>query len=181
MMSMSVNKIRHAVLTGFLLAVSGIAFSPTINIAHAQDTTLKVPYTRADIVLATNKAREAKRLDSLTTNAALSRAAQKKANDMVTQGYFGHISPTGIKYLDFVTNAGYSYRKLGENLAFRYETPRSIINAWLRSEGHRANVLGSGYTDVGVGMAYGTRNGYSGWYIVELFGTKARKPVLTQL
>lgn len=164
-----------------VLIITGVLFVPTVSsVAHAQTGTVaKAPYTHTQIVQATNKARLAKDLDKLKVNPKLNFAAQLKANDMVNQNYFGHIAPTGTHYWNFITLAGYPFKSAGENLAFQYTSANAIMKAWLKSAGHRANILGEQYTDVGIGMAYGERNGKKGWYVVELFGSTRYNPIFS--
>ena len=100
-----------------------------------------------------NAQRSASGLAGLSMNGALSAAAQAKANDMVAQDYWAHVSPSGLRGADFVAQAGYSYAATGENLAYGYSGADAIISAWMNSAGHRANVLRAEFTEVGFGIA----------------------------
>lgn len=138
----------------------------------ANASTESKPYSRSELLAQINRIRLQNDLDTLTLNAELNRAAQNKVNDMVRNGYFGHSAPTGLRFYDFIKASGYTYRKAGENIAVNYSTSKSLVSAWLKSQGHRANVLSDAYTDTGIGIAYGTRNGQKGWFVVEMFGTE---------
>lgn len=162
------NLRRFFVVTFIMLAWVSFFF---IN-AHSAHAGESKPYSRSELLAQINKVRLQNDLEKLTLNAELNRAAQNKVNDMVRNGYFGHETPTGLRFFDFMLASGYAYRKAGENLAVHYTSSKSLVTAWLKSQGHRANVLNDTYTDTGIGIAYGTRNGQKGWFVVELFGTE---------
>lgn len=58
---------------------------------------------------------------------------------------------------------GISYRTAGENIAYGQQTPQAVVNAWMNSSGHRANILSSAYTQIGVGFYA------SGYYWTQMF------------
>jgi uncharacterized protein YkwD len=97
-------------------------------------------------------------LGELTINAKLQAAAQRHTDDMVAQSYFAHVGPAGDDPLSRMTDAGYvsdstpSY-SLGENIAWgtlTLSTPASIVNAWVNSPEHLANILDAAYRDTGM-------------------------------
>ena len=88
----------------------------------------------------------------LTINSALSAAAQTKANDMAARNYWAHNTPDGNPPWYFIENAGYSYQKAGENLAYGFDTSADTIAGWMNSPSHRENMLDPGYVDVGFGF-----------------------------
>lgn len=90
-------------------------------------------------------------LSSLTENWELSRVARYKSQDMHDEGYFSHTSPTYGSPFTMIKNFGISYKTAGENIAMGYKTPQEVVRGWMNSSGHRANILGSGYTQIGVG------------------------------
>jgi len=90
-------------------------------------------------------------LTPLTENWELSRVARYKSQDMHDQGYFSHTSPTYGSPFTMIKNFGLSYKTAGENIAMGYKTPQEVVRGWMNSSGHRANILGSGYTQIGVG------------------------------
>lgn len=134
---------------------------------HAAST---APYTAKDIITATNRARDTRDLHLLTPNPILTRAAQEKANRMVKSHFFNHTEPDGTTYFARIFNAGYRFSAAGENLARNYGSTRTLMRSWLGSAAHRSNILNPQYTNVGVGMAYGTYKGETGWFVVEFFG-----------
>lgn len=133
--------------------------------------------TAGNIIRQTNTARVANKLPALKTNSLLNKAAQAKANDMIRQQYFAHISPSNVTPWDFFRQAGYSYRYAGENLAIDFADTEDIIKAWLNSPSHRRNLLSSRYTEIGVAVASGKINGTQSLLVVQMFGTPI-KPVI---
>lgn len=90
-------------------------------------------------------------LSSLKMDEALRNVARKKSEDMRIKGYFSHTSPTYGSPFDMMKQFGISYTMAGENIAMGQRTPQEVVTAWMNSSGHRANILKSGYTHIGVG------------------------------
>lgn len=130
------------------------------------------PYSGQQIIEVTNSVRVALGLHPLLIDEKLSQAAQAKAEDMVKHKYFGHLAPTGELFSAFIKRSGYTYRQAGENVAMQHTTIDSLMNAWLLSPSHKANIVNANYNDIGIGVAYGTIEGREGWFVVQLFGTK---------
>ena len=74
---------------------------------------------------------------------------------------FSHTRPNGSSFSTALTEAGVSYRTAGENIAYGQSTPQQVMNAWMNSSGHRANILHANYTTIGVG--YTVINGTAYW------------------
>jgi uncharacterized protein YkwD len=70
---------------------------------------------------------------------------------MVDKNYFSHTSPTYGSPFDMMKTFGITYHTAGENIAYGYPTPESVVNGWMNSEGHRKNILNSSFTEIGVG------------------------------
>ncbi|MGE4485480.1 MAG: CAP domain-containing protein, partial [Oscillospiraceae bacterium] len=98
-----------------------------------------------------NEQREANGLAPLTLSSELSNVARAKSQDMHDNNYFSHTSPTYGSPFDMLKAFGISYRAAGENIAMGYATPEAVVNGWMNSAGHRANILNSAYTQIGVG------------------------------
>lgn len=98
-----------------------------------------------------NEIRTQNGLSPLTENAALSRCARAKSQDMHDKGYFSHQSPTYGSPFDMMKQFGITYRTAGENIAMGQSTPQAVVNAWMNSEGHRANILNASFTQIGMG------------------------------
>jgi uncharacterized YkwD family protein len=81
----------------------------------------------------------------------LQRVARTKACDMAQKGYFSHTSPTYGSPFDMMKQFGISYRTAGENIAQGQRTPQEVMQSWMNSSGHRANILKSDFTHIGVG------------------------------
>ena len=104
----------------------------------------------ADIV---NQERAANGLSSLSYDSSLARLAQLKAEDMAKNNYFSHQSPTYGSAFDMMKTYGVSYRSAGENIARGQKTPSAVMDSWMNSSGHKANILSSSYSAIGVGSA----------------------------
>ena len=90
-------------------------------------------------------------LKPLTEDWELSRVARYKSQDMHDRRYFDHTSPTYGTPFQMMKAFGLSYRSAGENIAMGYRTPQAVVTGWMNSSGHRANILNSSYTKIGVG------------------------------
>lgn len=104
------------------------------------------------LLAGTNEQRVANGLGSLALNSKLNSAAQAKAQHMMDNDYWAHVSPDGVTPWYWITNAGYSYLSAGENLAYGFATSSDTITGWMNSPGHRANILGASYKEVGFGI-----------------------------
>lgn len=117
----------------------------------------------AEVVRLVNIERAKNDLKPLTMNWELSRVARYKSQDMHDKGYFSHTSPTYGSPFDMMRNFGISYRSAGENIAMGYRTPQAVVAGWMNSPGHRANILKSSFTQIGVGYVA------SGDYWTQMF------------
>ena len=122
--------------------------------------TLNIPTTDAsvlrfekDVVRLVNEIRKQNGLKELTYDWQLSRVARIKSEDMRDNKYFSHTSPTYGTPFQMIKNFGITYRSAGENIARGQTTPQKVVDAWMNSSGHRANILNSSYTHIGVGYA----------------------------
>lgn len=118
-----------------------------------------------------NDERSRRGIRQVATDAGLALAADRHARDMVARAYFAHDSPGGLSFVARILRSGYARAGspgwvLGENLAWgsgELATPRSIVTSWMRSPGHRANVLNDTFRDIGVAVAPGApQSGVSG-------------------
>ncbi|MBE6963240.1 MAG: SafA/ExsA family spore coat assembly protein [Ruminococcaceae bacterium] len=104
-----------------------------------------------EVIRLVNEIRVSNGLKPLTANWELSRVARYKSQDMVDNRYFSHTSPTYGSPFQMIRAFGLSFRTAGENIAYGQRTPQAVVNAWMNSSGHRANILNSSYTQIGVG------------------------------
>ena len=115
------------------------------------------------VVELVNEIRTQNGLSKLSHDWELSRVARFKSQDMKDNRYFSHTSPVYGSPFDMIKNFGISYRSAGENIAMGYRTPEAVVNGWMNSSGHRANILSSSYTKIGVGYVK------SGNYWTQMF------------
>jgi uncharacterized protein YkwD len=127
----------------------------------------------AALVDMTNVERARESLRPLTRSIALDTAARRKAEDMVREGYFAHDSPAGHTPWYWFSDVGYRYAYAGENLAVHFADSEEVVNAWMKSPGHRANIMNGQYTEIGIGTAKGTYKGTPTVFVVQMFGTPA--------
>ena len=92
---------------------------------------------------------------ALKLDLRLSRAAQLHSIDMAKRRYFSHTTPDGVTFAQRIRAQGYPGSRIGENIAAGYPTPATVMAAWMKSPGHRANILDCRYTAIGVGAAVG--------------------------
>lgn len=145
-------------------------FRPNV-LGYATDITVE------KVVELINKKRVEANLPVLTLSAELSTAATAKATDMFAKNYWAHVSPTGSTPWVFITSAGYSYVYAGENLARNFNTSDEVVEAWMNSQTHRANILKSDYRDIGLAVLNGKLNGEETTLVVQEFGTRAQPEV----
>jgi hypothetical protein len=127
----------------------------------------------AVVVERTNEARLKLDTVPLQRNALLDEAARLKAEDMARRGYFAHYSPDGVSPWHWFDEVGYVYAHAGENLAVHFTDSKAVVDAWLQSPAHRANIENGNYLEIGVGTAEGRYEGFKTIFVVQLFGTPA--------
>ena len=108
-----------------------------------------------EVIRLVNEIRAENGLKALTYDWELSRVARYKSQDMKDNKYFSHTSPVYGTPFQMIKNFGISYRSAGENIAKGYSTPQAVVNSWMNSSGHRANILNAKYTHIGVGYVAG--------------------------
>ncbi|WP_027408256.1 SafA/ExsA family spore coat assembly protein [Anoxybacteroides tepidamans] len=122
-----------------------------------------------EVVRLTNQQRAKYGLPPLQLDWELARVARYKSADMRDKNYFSHQSPTYGSPFTMMKNFGINYRTAGENIAAGQQTPQEVVNAWMNSAGHRANILNKDFTHIGVGYAKG---GSYGHYWTQMFIAK---------
>jgi uncharacterized YkwD family protein len=115
----------------------------------------------AQVVELVNRERESRGLDPLAMSETLTSIARTKSEDMVANNYFSHNSPTYGSPFDMLRQFGVSYSTAGENIASGQTTVASVMDTWMNSPGHAANILNDAYTEIGVGVA--NNNGRPIW------------------
>lgn len=104
-----------------------------------------------EVIRLVNEIRVQNGLNPLTADWELSRVARYKSQDMKDNNYFSHNSPVYGSPFTMMKNFGISYRSAAENIAKGQRTPQAVVNAWMNSSGHRANILNATYKKIGVG------------------------------
>lgn len=109
----------------------------------------------SEVIRLVNEIRVKNGLKALEADWELSRVARIKSQDMKDNNYFSHTSPVYGSPFNMIKNFGISYKSAAENIAKGQSTPQAVVNAWMNSQGHRANILNSSYTKIGVGYVSG--------------------------
>jgi len=120
---------------------------------NSSGSTYSLKAYEQQVVNLTNQERAKHGLAPLQVDLALSKVAREKSLDMARNNYFSHNSPTYGSPFDMMKAFGIQYRTAGENIAKGQRTPEEVVNAWMNSEGHRANILNPNFTHIGVGFS----------------------------
>ncbi len=131
--------------------------------------------TTDGVILHTNNQRALQNLPALSENSKLNKAAENKMQDMFALQYFEHESPTGKGPSDLAEDVGYDYLLVGENLAEGdFSSDEGLVQAWMDSPGHRANILHDKFREIGVAVGRGQFEGRMVWMAVQSFGVPAK-------
>lgn len=112
-----------------------------------------------------NSERTSRGLTALTRNTLLDIAATAHADDMSAGAFFSHTGSDGGSVSGRATAAGYPWTTIGENIAQGDLSPEAVMDLWMNSDGHRANILNATFTELGVGI---NDSGSTLW--VQVFG-----------
>jgi uncharacterized protein YkwD len=115
-----------------------------------------------------NQERANNSLPALSWHAGCAQVAYDHSWDMDSRDFFSHTNPDGDSPFDRMTSAGVGYSTAGENIAAGYPDAASVMNGWMNSPGHRANILSSAFTEIGIGVCQGS-NGQYGTYWTQVF------------
>ena len=168
-----------ALLIGALPAPAGAASCAN---AGATPTSGNLRAVKRATLCLLNRERKRRGMRSLRDNSRLHQAARAHSADMVANNYFSHVSANGTDLVGRLARADYIRSSgswsVGENIAYgtgRLSTARVIAGAWMRSPGHRANILNRGFRDIGVGIVYGVpgRGRSSGATYTTDFGARS--------
>jgi uncharacterized protein YkwD len=102
-----------------------------------------------------NQQRSANGCGPVKLNTQLQTAAQRQSDDMAARNFFSHTNPDGAGPQQRIEAAGYKWSTWGENIARGQATPSSVMDSWMNSPGHRANILNCAFTELGVGVHTG--------------------------
>ena len=172
-----------AVATTLALGVAGPANAGVTacssSAATSEPTPATVEQVERTVLCLVNRERTSRGLKRLRSSGKLGQAATSHSRDMVRRGYFDHVSPGGGTMQDRIQETGwfsgarsYAY---AENIAWgsgEYATPASIVESWMKSAGHRHNILNRRYSELGVGVALGTPRDRDGATYTTNFGDR---------
>ncbi len=133
--------------------------APTVNNATVSSSNLNYEQKVVELV---NIERQKAGLSALKMDSAISNVARTKSKDMATNNYFAHQSPTYGSAGDMLTKFGIKWSAWGENIASGQRTPEAVVTAWMNSPGHRANIMSSNFSRIGVGYVTNS-NGTPYW------------------
>ncbi|HRH23571.1 MAG TPA: CAP domain-containing protein [Candidatus Magasanikbacteria bacterium] len=118
----------------------------------------------------TNEIRAREGIPLLEYSERLAQSSLHKALDMTEQQYFEHVSPQGKRLRDFLKDVGYAYSIAGENLAVGFSSPESMVEAWVESPTHYANLIDPDFNDIGIGSSVGMYGNNIAVYVAQHFG-----------
>ena len=146
---------------------------PNINLIYVGQSinipTIQSQSFEQEVVDLVNQERAKAGLKALSSDWELARVARFKSEDMRDNKYFSHNSPTYGTPFQMMKSFGINYMSAGENIAAGQATPEAVVKAWMNSSGHKANILSSSFTHIGVGYAKG---GSYGHYWTQQFISK---------
>ncbi|WP_428908806.1 CAP domain-containing protein [Niallia sp. Krafla_26] len=125
------------------------------GVIRLKSTATNVSSFEEEVARLVNAERAKNGLRPLTHRADVKNVAEKKAMDMINSNYFSHTSPNYGSPFDMLKTFGISYRSAGENIAKGQRSPQEVMNAWMNSSGHKANILNGRYNGIGVGYYNG--------------------------
>jgi hypothetical protein len=164
-----------AVVALLILGVQTTAYAlrpPAIKQAqHGHVLSYASNITPVDLLGQTNQQRTAAGLPALRLDAHLNSSATMKALDMFSENYWAHVSPSGVQPWYWFGKAGYAYSYAGENLAMNFDTTSGVMDGWMNSPGHRANILDKNYVDVGFAVQNGILLGQETTLVVAHYGS----------
>ncbi len=147
--------VQYQVGTGEIIAANPQVENPNLiypgQVLNIPQVSQAVRAYEQEVVRLVNAQRAQNGLKPLAENWELSRVARYKSADMAGKRYFSHESPTYGSPYQMMRSFGISFRFAGENIAYGQRTPAAVVSAWMNSSGHRANILSSSYTQIGVG------------------------------
>ncbi|MES2931445.1 MAG: CAP domain-containing protein [Patescibacteria group bacterium] len=154
---------------GLLVLVGGVGVLAVVTAPLLESPQNPAAVSAAEVATLTNKERSEKDIPALQRNSLLDQAAQMKAQDMAANGYYAHVSPDGVTPMHWVGKAGYKYLIIGENLVVNRTDAEQVVDAFMGSPGHRANILRTDFTEIGIGVANGVYKGKDATFTVQIF------------
>lgn len=163
--------IRHTALAVYLVALLAFNVGYNVFVAHSSKVLgFATAISQSELIRLTNQTRVANGVGVLKENALLDQSAKLKAQNMFQEDYWAHYSPSGKSPWYWFDQAGYVYTLAGENLARDFDTSQGVIDGWMNSPTHRANMLAPGYRDIGMAVVNGVLQGHQTTLVVQHFG-----------
>lgn len=133
------------------------------SVAPQKEVDSSISNVEQEVVRLVNVERAKEGLQPLTMDVELQKVAKKKSEDMKAKNYFSHTSPTYGSPFDMMKQFGITYKSAGENIAKGQTSAKQVVDAWMNSAGHRANIMSTSFTHIGVGYVAG------GHYWTQMF------------
>ncbi|WP_043262866.1 CAP domain-containing protein [Streptomyces sp. CT34] len=135
------------------LATAPTSAAPTASPSAPAVVAAPASDIAARVVQLVNQERAKAGCSPLTLNTKLTKAAQDHSKDMADHSNMSHIGSDGSDPGARITRAGYNWSSYGENVAYGYNTPESVMAGWMSSPGHKRNILDCSFKEIGVGLA----------------------------
>lgn len=165
---------RNIIFIVICLEIFTFLIPTLLHINYKDGMAAVLPSILSDL---TNTERNNNNLNTLEVNPILTRAAELKAQDMATLGYFAHTSPEGKTPWYWLDQVNYNYQYAGENLAVNFTDSKDVTDAWMNSPTHRANIVKDKYTEVGTGIATGVYEGRDTVFVAQIYANPALKQI----
>jgi hypothetical protein len=146
-----------------LIGAANLFFSKPKEISKASGISSQ------NLISLINSERTKNGISPLQSNPQLNQAAISKVQEMESQNYFSHFSPSGKRGVSFIDDQGFVYEKAAENLAVYYDSDEEIVAAWMNSAGHRQNILDPDFSETGIAAIVGKYNNFETTYVVQFF------------
>ena len=135
-------------------------FIPPDNLAYEQQAVALI-----------NQERASRGIAPLAIVPELTQSARLESRYLADNDYWGHTWPDGTSPWDRMHWACYDYRTAAENIAAGYPTPAAAVSGWMNSDGHRAAILNTAFTEIGLGYAYNASSTYGAYWTAN-FGDR---------
>ncbi|MFH1780956.1 MAG: CAP domain-containing protein [Candidatus Nealsonbacteria bacterium] len=163
--------LKSKFLLYYVVALIALGICASVFLVSFPKSMFFADVTKNALFALTNQERVGLGLDPLEENIKLNEVALKKAMDMLDNDYFAHSSPTGLTPWYWFKNVGYRYRAAGENLAVGFIDSEEVVDAWIESPSHRANLLNPNFQEIGIAVLTGELNGQETTLVVQSFGS----------
>ncbi|BDQ04901.1 MAG: hypothetical protein KatS3mg084_0419 [Candidatus Dojkabacteria bacterium] len=164
---------RHyaLIIYSLLFSVLNLFIFPAIGFKNGI-TVLANDLEENKIIELTNLERIKRNIAPLIRNEQLEKAALAKGKDIFEKQYWNHYGPNGESPWQFMLQQNYDYIYAGENLAKDFENSTEVINAWMNSPTHKANIINPKFSEIGIAVVSGILNGKESTVIVQMFGSR---------